>query len=399
MTDILQIDPKTNAEQVCHLWWKAFGPEKKEEEVKDWFKPEDPHRLGLETIFGAKVDDQMVAMVGITNNIENRIRGANLRFGGVAGVATLPEFRRDRFVRKSFEEFFRWANENGVVFSALGPFSYPFYEKFGYAMAGQMHYYKFPSADLKQISGPEDITYREYDPEKDAEGVMDAQRSMARFGSRVFEPLCQLQAKREKEHGYVFERGGVIVGYLEMQFKEIKAGEWDKRVEVYYTWFSADDVLPAMVDLVYRYASQAKEIGWAIDPEVPLEYFIKNPGHHERQRHGFMMIRVVQFKEFCQQVKVPLYASEPVVVKLVDEHCPWNAGVWKLTPVSGRLEIEPCDAQPEITFKPVQLSYALSGLLTANRLHRVGGLVCSADAAERFSRIFPPDSYVSYAEF
>ncbi|MEE4193594.1 MAG: GNAT family N-acetyltransferase [Anaerolineae bacterium] len=397
MPEIMQIDPKTHREQVVHLWWKAFGPEKKEEEIQEWFNPDDPHRLGMETVFGAKVDDQMVAMIGITNHIENRIRGVNLRFSGIAGVATLPEYRRDRLVRKAFEAFFQWANENGIVFSALGPFSYPFYEKFGYAMAGQMHNYKFPVTDLKRVNGPEDISFREYVPEKDAEGVMDAQRNMARFGSRVFEPLCQLQGKREKEHGYVFERDGQIVGYLEIRFKEL--AEWEKQMDVYYTWFSSDDVLPAMVDLVYRYGSQAKDITWEIDPEIPLEYFLKNPGHHERKRHGFMMIRVVQFKEFCQQVKVPLYASEPVVIKLIDEHCPWNTGVWKLIPVSGRLEIQPCDEEPEITFEPVQLSYALSGLLTANRLHRMGGLDCSSDAAERFSRIFPPDSYVSYVEF
>ena len=168
---------------------------------------------------------------------------------------------------------------------------------------------------------------------------------------------------------------------------------------LYNPWFSSDDVLPAMADLIYRYGSQTKEIHWSIDPEIPLEYYIKNPGHIERKRHGHMMIRVIQFKEFCQQIKVPLYASEPVVVKLIDEHCPWNAGVWKLTPVSGRLEIQACAEKPEIMFEPVQLSYALSGLLTANRLRRVGGLDCSADAAERFSRIFPPDSYVSYIGF
>ncbi len=112
-----------------------------------------------------------------------------------------------------------------------------------------------------------------------------------------------------------------------------------------------------------------------------------------------MMIRVIKFREFCQQVKVPLYASEPVVIKLIDEHCAWNEGVWELTPVSGRLEIQSSDQEPEITFKPVELSYALGGLLTASRLHRLGGLDCAQDAAERFSRIFPPDSYFSYAGF
>ena len=111
------------------------------------------------------------------------------------------------------------------------------------------------------------------------------------------------------------------------------------------------------------------------------------------------MIRVIKFREFCQQIKVPLYASEPVVIKLIDDHCPWNAGVWKLTPVTGRLEIQPSDETPEITFTPVQLSHALSGLMTASLLNRMGGLNGDQDAAERFTRIFPPDTYFSYVSF
>lgn len=397
MLEIIQIDPKTVVEETAHLWWKSFGPDKKESEALEWVHPDDPLDVGLEIIFGAKDKGKMVAMVGVTNHIENRIRGANLRFAGIAGVATLPEYRRDRLVRKAFEEFFKYANEKGIVYSALGPFSYPFYEKFGYAFAAQEYTYKFPVSDMKRISGPEDISLREYDVDKDAEAVMDVERSMARFGSRVFEPLCELKKKREKSHSYVFERDGEIVGFTEISFKEI--GEWEKRMNVYYTWFVTDDVLPAIVDFVYRYGSQVKEIQWAIDPEVPLEFFLKNPGHHERKREGHMMVRVIQFKEFCQQVKVPLYASEPIVIKLLDEHCPWNAGVWKLTPVSGRLEIEPSEQPPEITFDPVQLSYAVGGFLTANRLFRVGGLDCDQAAAERFSRIFPPESYFSYIDF
>ena len=398
MPEIIQIDPKTVAEETGHLYWKCFGPHQKKEDVMKWVEVEDPNVLGLETIFGAKGEDgKMIMQVGVTNNIENQIRGANLRFAGIAGVTTLPEFRRDRLVRKAFEKFFVWANENNVVFSALAPFSFAFYEKFGYALAGQMHKYQFDFTNLKHITGPEDISFREYDYEKDAAGVMDVQRSMARFGSRALVQERQLKKKQDKVHEYVFERAGKIVGYTRVSFKEIT--DWTHRMGVHYTWFSEEDVLSAIVDFVYRYGSQVKEIHWSIDPEIPLEFYLKEPGHTERKREGGMMIRVIQFKEFCQQIKVPLWASEPVVVKLIDEHCPWNAGVWKLIPVSGRLEIQPCDEKPEITFEPVQLSYALSGLLTANRLRRLGGLECSADAAEHFSRIFPPDSYVSYIEF
>ena len=393
MTEIIQIDPQTYKDQITRLWWKCFNPEKSIEDVAKWAHVDLD---GMEMGFGAIKNDQLIVFIGVTKHMENRIRGADIRFGGIGGVATLPEYRRDRLVRKAFDAFFQYANEHNIVFSALAPFSFPFYEKFGYALAGQEHLYKFPFTDMKKVTGPTDITFREYEPEKDAAAVMDVQRSMARFGSRLFVPQSRLENKDIK-HGYVFERGDEIVGSIRLSFKEL--GDWKSRMTVRYTWFTTDDVLPAIADFVYRYASQTDEVHWAIEPELPLEYFLKNPGHRQRQREGHMMIRVVKFREFCQQVKVPLYASEPVVIKLIDKHCPWNQGTWKLTPVSGRLEIQSSDQEPEITFESVELSHALGGLMTASLLNRMGGLACSPDAAERFTRIFPPNSYFSYAGF
>ena len=393
MYEIIQIDPLEHKEQIGHLWWKSFVPDQTVEDATKWV--DGP--LGSEVVFGAKKDDRMIAMIAVTNNIENTIRGANLRFSGIAGVATLPEYRRDRLVRRSFESFFQYANEHDIVFSALAPFNFQFYEKFGYALAGLQHRYQFPSTELKKVSGPEDISFREYSEEKDAQAVMEVQRSMARYGSRVYLTVKQLEEKKDKEHSYVLERDGEIVGFTRFTFKSI--GDWEMRMMVKFTWFKTDDVLPALVDLVYRFGSQVKEISWTIEPEIPLEYFIKNPGHHDRFRDGHMMIRVIKFREFCQQIKVPLYASEPVVIQINDEHCPWNAGVWKLTPVSGRLEIQACDQTPEIVFEPVQLSSAVGGFYTAVDLQHMGGLDCDLDAAERFTRIFPASSYFSYIAF
>lgn len=394
MPDIVQLDPQASKEEVTHLWWKCFNPDKTVEDVAQW-----AHRdLGeMEVLFGVRDQGQLVAVTGATRHIENSFRGADLRFSGIGGVATLPEYRRDRLVRRMFEAFFQYAQAHGIIVSALAPFSYPFYEKFGYVLSEKRHDYEFPSTELKPINGPADITVREYNPSTDAEGVMSVQRSMARFGSRLFIPLRRLQTF-PIPHAYVFERKGEIVGCIVLGFKEAQ-GTWKLRLSVNHTWFSDEAALPAIAEFVYRYGSQAKEIYWRIDPEIPLEYFLKNPGHQERIRQGGMMFRVVLFKEFCQQVHVPLHAVQPVTIKLVDPHCPWNEGVWKLTPAAGRLQIHPCEEQPEITMNAVQLSHTLAGMMTAAELRAMGGLDCSADAAARFSQIFPAESHLYYARF
>jgi len=392
MYEFVQIDPASHADEIAHVWWKSYDPHKPEQDTRKWL--DEPQVV--KTAFGAKTGGRLVAVVGLTKQLDNAIRGVNLSFGGISGVATLPEHRRQRLVRGAFEQLFAYANQENIVYSALAPFDYPFYEKFGYAHAELRHRYAFHRREFRPVKSPAGITFREYDPAQDAAAVLEVQMAMARFGSRVFLPLWKLQ-NTDTQHRYVLEQSGEIVGFTQFEFSE--AARWELKMEVYHTWFKYDHVLPALVDLVARFAEQAEEVEWTVDPEVPLEYYIKNPGHEKRTRAGEMMVRVIKWREFCQQIRVPLFASEPVVIGLQDENCPWNNGVYQLTPVSGRLEIETTDKPVEIQFNAVQLSHAVGGLLTANRLLRLGALQGSPDAAERFTRIFPPDSYVSYVWF
>jgi predicted acetyltransferase len=392
MYEFVQIDPASHIDEIIHVWWKAYEPHKPKDDLRKWLEEPQP----VKTFFGAKTGGRLVATVGLTKQMDNAIRGANLTFGGISGVATLPEHRRRRLVRGAFEQLFEYANQENIIYSALGPFDYPFYEKFGYAHAELRHRYTFHRREFRPVKSPAGISLREYDPAQDAAAVMEVQKSMARFGSRVFLPMWILQ-KENDPHRYVLEQAGEVVGFAQFEFSE--PAQWQLNLKVYHTWFKYDHVLPALVDLVARTAEQAEEVEWTIDPEVPLEYYIKNPGHEKRTREGEMMVRVIKWREFCQQIRVPLFASEPVVIGLQDDNCPWNNGVYQLTPVSGRLEIETTDKPVEIPFNAVQLSHAVGGLLTANRLLRLGALQASPDAAERFTRIFPPDSYISYVGF
>lgn len=389
MYEIIQIDEEVTKKEREHLTRKAFVPIMSKEKAAKWAEGE---LFRNHAIFAAKTESQIAAMICLKSPIENRIRGANLSFGGIGDVSTLPDHRRERLIRKIFEKVFGYMNETDIVYSALGPFSYPFYEKFGYAHAEQKVTYEFPGTQIKKMRGDSSIVMREY-REVDAEHVLEVQRSMARFGSRMFLPAEKLSGG----HPYVLEQMGKVVGFVRFSFKRF--GNDEVKMIISHTFFTHDEVIPAIVDLVYRFGSQVKTIVWTVDPEILLEYVLKEPGQAKRTRRGYKMVRVVKFKEFCQQIKVPLFAVEPVILQLNDENCAWNNGIFKLTPVSGRLEIYESDQTPEITMNALQLSHTIGGLMTANRLRRMGGLNCSISASERFTHIFPPDSCVSYVEF
>lgn len=66
-----------------------------------------------------------------------RLRGTVYPVNYVSGVATLPAFRRRGLVRELFAFAFPQMARRGEPISLLVPFSYPFYEKFGYKQCYQ----------------------------------------------------------------------------------------------------------------------------------------------------------------------------------------------------------------------------------------------------------------------
>src|SRR5690242_14662527 len=58
-----------------------------------------------------------------------------VRLGGVAGVVTRPALRRRGYAGRLLRETVRTLDEQGYALSALFPFSYDYYRKFGWELA------------------------------------------------------------------------------------------------------------------------------------------------------------------------------------------------------------------------------------------------------------------------
>ena len=62
-----------------------------------------------------------------------------IRLAGIAGVATRPECRRQGYAGRLLSETVRTLDERGFALSALFPFSYDYYRKFGWECSGVTH--------------------------------------------------------------------------------------------------------------------------------------------------------------------------------------------------------------------------------------------------------------------
>jgi len=82
---------------------------------------------------GAFVDDYPHALATVIM-FDVNFNGRVLKCGGIAGVACSPPMRKKGLVRAVLKEVLSRLDESKVELSGLWPFSYPFYEKMGYAV-------------------------------------------------------------------------------------------------------------------------------------------------------------------------------------------------------------------------------------------------------------------------
>src|SRR5262245_46957601 len=87
----------------------------------------------LTHLIGAYHDDEPVAVAGIID-FDVKLGDRWLKAGGIAAVATSPPHRRRNLVKRLLTECNQWLHERRVPLSVLWPFSYPFYERMGYAI-------------------------------------------------------------------------------------------------------------------------------------------------------------------------------------------------------------------------------------------------------------------------
>lgn len=373
-----------------HLMWAALYVTEPIEDIPYYNRPPENWALTI------KDGDQVVSTMSFATTFSNLIRGVELPFAGVWGVATAPTHRGRGMVRALFTEAHKKMKEEGLVLSILDPRSVQLYEKLGYANAEQRVLNTFSPKLFRPIQSTDDLTVRRLTEPEEYNKVIQVQKSMARFGSRI----CLVENVIGGEHLYLFERDSEPIGTVNFY---VEKEEKDEILIVRSVAYTSDDVLPAIVQLIASFGIQCREIRWYGDLQTPVHHFLTERKEMQTVYKGSMMMRVIDFVGFCEKIRVPDEAIETIVVQIHDQDCAWNNGIYYLHPSEGRLVVERVEATetitPEVVLSEYQLSQVIGGLTPATMLQQFGQLACSIDVARRLEAIFPRDNFMSYMRF
>ena len=276
--DVREIDKLKYAEEVFNIWEYSFPGDRTPQDLETR-KKKMAEEQG--TLYAASFEGESMAAVIVNYTYTIAVREAQFKMGGIGGVASLSEYRRGGRVREIMRFLLNYMYDNDFVMSALGPFSYEFYGKFGYAHAFDSWVATLPAASLKKVP----YTGGEYYRAK-PEDAADMLKVYNTFVANMNGPAIRSEqdmakifktAREEMPHKYMYlykNSDGQITGYIDFQIR-------DRLFKVREIFYTDADAFNALIHFIGLHGSSAEKIEINAKRDFPAFFLAKEPFHVE----------------------------------------------------------------------------------------------------------------------
>lgn len=241
------------------------------------------------------------------------------KMGGVAGVATYPEYRRSGYVKELLQHSLQMMKKDGYTVSMLHPFAVTFYRKYGWELCANLLVCHLTKSDLvmkKQVNG----TVKRFNKENHPEEVEKLYETFAeRFsGMLVRNEKWWLQA--------VYEDLTLAIYYDE---NKTAAGYMLYKIENYK--MTVDEFVPlhnearnGLWNFICQHDSMIKELEMTVNENEPLLYTLQEP-RVKTEIKPYFMGRIVDVEQFLKQYELNWNnVQQEVILHITDSFAPWN---------------------------------------------------------------------------
>jgi len=330
---------------------------------RDMSRLNHPDRLPRKT-YGVFDDAGLQAMVGV---IQYKIQlGARVTvpMGGVAAVACLPASRGKGYAGECIRYSLERMRDDGQVVSVLFPFSFDYYDRFGWAWVGIERTYEVPTRILQPAAETEDVRAA---TEADRPAIA---QTYAEFASRY--------------RGAVVRDEKIWNGVLnstETQYRYTYLYAPEDRVEGYLTYFGGKreetklrDMIAltpkarrALLGLLRRHEMQISKFVWDAPSDDPLWSTLFH-WDITTKIWPVAQARIVDLPAALAAWKPDDALSGSVVMAVTDVNAPWNQGIWRVDFEAGRVSVAISDANPQVSLDIRALSQAYFGTPTVPQI-------------------------------
>ena len=344
----------------------------------------------------------------ISRDFYANLWGQRIKLHGITYVASAPEARNKGHVRTLMNRILKDAYKAGYHASALYPFLFQFYAKFGYGSLGARNSYRFTPEDIQpdlisQVAGS-------FEPLISGREELDKPEMIDLFSQRFAEaqqvyngwtenyslgielPMTAEQQRRylgsQNEQAYLYRNlEGQAVGYL--QYKMRPVGEDNVRIEVQRFAYLTAEGFRGLMSFLARHRNQCLEIVLRSPRDVPVHLLMGEP-RIKLAAESTWMARPLAVRELLKMRIKQSDFSGTLRFSLQDPVIDENTATYTIN--SGELSIGAFTGENELSFESFSSllfgAYSWQQLALAGQVPSLEVGLLSPKAEEELSSLF-----------
>lgn len=354
-------------------------PSEKRASAKERFKPEQ--------VWGAFEDGTLEAKLTIIP-FQVYIQGRVVPMGGIAGVATWPENRRQGHVANLLSHALHTMNEAGQKLSFLHPFLIPFYRKFGWEVYCEYKKYSIPVAKFPKKVEVEGKVKRDI---KDID-VLDSlyNRFAVSYNGTLKRDLGWWENSVLDDEGksaVFYSKSGEPEGYVlyKVENRELVIDEFV---------FLNEQARQGLWTFLANHDSMVTGASLKLVPSDDMLPFLLPDPRIGQENYPYFMGRIVNAKSFIETYTFRGDSSQKKqLIYIEDKYAAWNDGLWAwnisnegsatLTRVEGER------AEADLSCDIGTLTALMLGYKRPTEMARYGSVSGHAAVLEWFEEIIP----------
>jgi len=341
--------------------------------------------------WGAFEGDKLLAQLTLLP-LQVYINGRKFAMGGLAGVATWPEYRRQGLVSKLLRHSLQTMRDEGQTVSMLHPFEFYFYRKYGWELLTEYRKYTIASYLLPaRVQEPGAI-------ERLARPDTELLSSVYERYAQRYNGMLSRSADWWEERIYVRKKGQTAVyrsedgqpqGYIIYDVKE-------HVMTIHELVHENETARRALWTFIANHDSMAKEFALIAPVDDDLVLLLDNP-RVKQEIVPYFMTRIVDSEAFVAQYAfVSTGDPQEVDIRVHDRDAEWNDGLFRLrVDEQGRGTLTRIAALPEadkanaLECDIQTLASMMFGYRRPARLFQLGKLKGSEQGVQRLEQWIP----------
>jgi predicted acetyltransferase len=349
--------------------------------------------LDYDGCYGYFINDEL-ASTYVIQPFKIFIRGTLMNVGGIASVATKPQYRKQKQVSILTDHALKEMRVKNQVISILYPFKFSFYRRYGWENCVDFKWVISPPSNILHPTNFNKLEIEEIPHDKAFEITKPIREKFGKkFTIMMFEGLEHFKWHFLKKRSKLLalKENGKYVGYFITNLEK-REGEWNVRLNIRDLLVDSMNARLTVFDYIKKHTDQNRDFSYPLmGDEKIIDYFDDLwEAKYSYKECGGPMFRVVDVEKAIKMLKFDSKITISFILQIDDQYAPWNTKPMKIDIANGNAIVTK-NPKEEVNFETDIKAFTqlFTGYRSIFDLVEIGKVKITSDLIDGIDKVFP----------